>query len=388
MIVGGRRGGQTVRAARSGQRRHLWIHRRFCLLAAACLGWLSGCALAGNPQPPTLWLPAPVKDLAAVRAGNEIHLHWTMPRVTTDKVTLKGPQRAHLCWSWVQSAGAKSKAAPCKAAGDGMFAPEKRAEISLPVPAELVAGAPRAVAFFVKLQNNAGKTAGPSNPALVATGAPPPAVTGFGADTRAEGVEFHWDKAAPEPGLVLRIHRDLVKAAGAAKPSESQGAALPDQQTLEVNLDPDDPGAALDRSVILDHTWRYTAERVLRVEVDQHTLEIAGTASTAVTIEAKDVFPPQVPHGVAVVVDAQAHAIDLSWMPDSESDLAGYVVYRRDVTAGGSEARISGAKPMVSPSFSDTAVVPGHRYAYAVSAVDRDGNESSQSPEVEEELPE
>jgi hypothetical protein len=353
----------------------------------ACLGWLSGCALAGNPQPPTLWLPAPVKDLSAARAGNEVHLHWTMPRVTTDKVTLKGPQRAHFCWSWAPGARAKSAAAPCKAAGDGNFAPEKPAEVSLPLPAELVSGAPRAVAFFVELQNPAGKTAGLSNPALVATGAAPAAVTGLGAETRAEGVVLHWDKAAPEPALVLRIHRDWVKVAEAAKPNESVGAALPEQQTLEVNLDSEDAGEALDGSAILDHTWRYTAERVLHVEVDQHTLEIAGTASTAVTIEAKDVFPPQVPHGVAAVVDEQAHAIDLSWMPDSESDLAGYVVYRRDVAAGETAERISGAKPVVPSSFSDAAVVPGHRYGYAVSAVDRDGNESARSQEVEEELP-
>jgi hypothetical protein len=32
-------------------------------------------------------------------------------------------------------------------------------------------------------------------------------------------------------------------------------------------------------------------------------------------------------------------------------------------------------------------VVAGHRYAYAVSAVDQDGNESAWSGEVEEEIP-
>jgi len=55
---------------------------------------LAGCGLAANPQPPTLWLPAPVKDLTAARAGDQVHLHWTMPKNTTDKVALKGYQRA------------------------------------------------------------------------------------------------------------------------------------------------------------------------------------------------------------------------------------------------------------------------------------------------------
>jgi fibronectin type 3 domain-containing protein len=107
-----------------------------------------------------------------------------------------------------------------------------------------------------------------------------------------------------------------------------------------------------------------------------------------VTIDAKDVFPPEVPAGVAAVADAQARAIDLSWTPDTDADLAGYVVYRRDVTAGTAMERISGKSLVVPPSFGDTTVVAGHRYAYAVSAVDQDGNESARSGEVEEELPE
>ncbi|MGA7525253.1 MAG: fibronectin type III domain-containing protein [Acidobacteriaceae bacterium] len=362
--------------------------RLWAAALSACLGWLAGCALTANPQPPTLWLPTPVKDLTAVRAGGEVHLHWTMPRETTDKVALKGPQRAHFCWSWVQSAGKKTAAADCKAAGDGTFVPVKPADTSLPLPTELTSGPTRAVEFFVELENHAGKTAGPSNPALMATGVAPPAVTGLGATAQAEGVVLHWDKAAPQPGLVLRIHRDLVKAASPAKPNKTLGAALPEQQTLEVNLDKEDPGEALDRDATLDRTWRYTAERVLHVEADRYALEIGGNPSAAVTIDAKDVFPPQVPRGLAAVVDAQAHAVDLSWMPDAEADLAGYVVYRRDVTAGGNAERISGAKPVVAPAYSDTTVVPGHRYAYSVSAVDRDGNESARSEEVQEELPE
>jgi fibronectin type 3 domain-containing protein len=116
-------------------------------------------------------------------------------------------------------------------------------------------------------------------------------------------------------------------------------------------------------------------------------VEIAGAPSATVTIDAKDVFAPAVPEGVAAVADGQARAIDLSWTPDTDADLAGYVVYRRDVTAGTAMERISGTALVVPPSFGDTAVVAGHRYAYAVSAVDQDGNESARSGEVVEEIP-
>jgi len=188
--------------------------------AAAASGWLvllAGWGLAANPQPPTLWLPAPVKDLAATRAGDQVHLHWTMPKNTTDKVALKGDQRAHVCWVYASDIVAERLAKTCRRAGDGLFAPDKPADFAAKMPAELVAGAPRAVSFYVELENHAGKTAGPSNAAWVAAGAAPPSVTGLRLETRAEGVVLHWDPASPEKGMVLRIRRTLTNNAGAPK---------------------------------------------------------------------------------------------------------------------------------------------------------------------------
>jgi hypothetical protein len=371
---------------------------RFLWAAPASFGLilLAGCGLAANPQPPTLWLPEPVRDLSGVRVGNEVHLHWTMPKNTTDKVPLKGNQAAHICW--IQgSEPAPGKPAPsqvpstglpgCAAVADAMFAPDKPADDVAPMPAALTSGTPRAVSFFVELRNQAGKTAGPSNPVWIATGPAPTAVSDFTVTTQAAGPIMHWQAAAPEPGTFLRIHRILVTRAGAAKPSESAGTPSPPEQTLEVDLGASDPGQAIDHDAALDHVYRYAAERVARVDADHHALEIAGPPSQPFTIDAKDIFPPAVPSALAVVADAQNHALDLSWMQDTDPDLAGYVVYRRDVTAGTGAERISGKALVVPPSFEDRSVVAGHRYAYAASAVDQDGNESARSAEVEEELP-
>lgn len=341
-------------------------------------------------------MPQPVKDLAVTRVGNEVQLHWGMPKNTTDKVALKGDQRAHICWTnGAAPLTSKNPQNPtpstglpgCTTAADDAFPPEKPAKATVTLPADLTTGPPRVVTYYVELQNHAGKTAGPSNPGWIATGPAPSTVTGLSLQARAEGVVLRWQKADPQPGLVLRIHRTLITQPGAPKSSESNGTPPAQEQVLEVDLDKNDPGQALDQEAALDHTWRYTVERVLKLDIDHHPLEILSQPSQPVTIDAKDVFPPAVPSGLAVVADEQAHALDVSWTPDTDTDLAGYIVYRRDLTAGTAAERVSGKVLLVPTSLEDKSVAGGHRYAYSVSAVDQDGNESARSPEVEESLP-
>ena len=94
----------------------------------------------------------------------------------------------------------------------------------------------------------------------------------------------------------------------------------------------------------------------------------------------------RLPHSVMVAVaDAAAGAIDLSWSPDSDSDLSAYHVYRRDMHTDLPPQRISSVD--TETSFRDTGAQPEHAYAYSVSATDQTGNESVRSPEVEETLP-
>ena len=147
-----------------------------------------------------------------------------------------------------------------------------------------------------------------------------------------------------------------------------------------------DEGKVIDTDVALDHTYSYVLERVARATLDGKPVEAASAPSVTVRVDAKDVFPPAVPKGLQAVADARAHAIDLSWQPNTEADLAGYRVYRREVGSNAPPVRISAAVEPAS-TFRDAQVEPGKTYAYSVSAVDQDGNESARSPEVEEKLP-
>jgi hypothetical protein len=74
-------------------------------------------------------------------------------------------------------------------------------------------------------------------------------------------------------------------------------------------------------------------------------------------------------------------AISLIWEPNTEKDLAGYIVLRGTGTAGPLE-------PITPTPISDTqltdGVPPGIQYVYAVKAVDKAGNISPPSERVSE----
>jgi fibronectin type 3 domain-containing protein len=112
---------------------------------------------------------------------------------------------------------------------------------------------------------------------------------------------------------------------------------------------------------------------------------VQGLPSEAVEVTTTDTFPPAVPQGLVAVADSAAAAIDLSWSPDSDSDLAAYYVYRREVGQNEPARRI--ASVGLETSYRDATTQPGRTYAYSLSAIDQSGNESQRSAAVEETLP-
>jgi hypothetical protein len=72
-------------------------------------------------------------------------------------------------------------------------------------------------------------------------------------------------------------------------------------------------------------------------------------------------------------------AINLIWEPNSEPDLAGYIILRGVDPAQTLEPITP--SPIVEPSFRDN-VQPGIAYVYAVRAVDKAGNASEPSARV------
>ena len=105
--------------------------------------------------------------------------------------------------------------------------------------------------------------------------------------------------------------------------------------------------------------------------------------SSATCITPVDVFPPAAPAGLASV--PSEGGISLIWEPNSELDLDGYLVLRRE--AGDDTLRQLTATPVAEARYRDTDVQPGKRYIYSVVAVDTQvplPNVSAESARVEE----
>ncbi len=345
-------------------------------LAAVTLAML-GCGTPGPPLPPSLNLPDPVTDLAAVRNGNQVTLTWTMPKHNTDKLSLKSSVSVHVC--------RREAAAPCAAVVDLNLAPASAGSFIEELSATLAAGPTRAVSYFVEVKNRNGRSAGLSNPAVILAGKAPAPITGLAAEVRRTGIVLRWIHGDPQQAV--RLHRKLLT------PHAAQGASgplAPPAPPIDRNLLVDsDTGRVEDQDIVLGNSYEYRAQRVARTTIGDRTVELAGETTSPIRVDAQDVFPPAIPTGLVAVasepVPGTPAFIDLNWQPVADSGLSGYYVYRRE--EGMPWQRISGDQPVSAAAFHDTHILAGHTYRYGASAVDQLGHESARSSEAVETVP-
>jgi hypothetical protein len=109
---------------------------------------------------------------------------------------------------------------------------------------------------------------------------------------------------------------------------------------------------------------------------------VFGPASPRGCVTPVDTFPPAAPQQLVAI--AGVGVVNLIWEPNTEADLAGYLVLRG--TAPDGTLQPLTPSPIAETTFRDQTATPGVRYAYAVLAVDRasPSNASALSNRVEE----
>ena len=367
------------------------------LRPAECLALLGpilviGCANPGPPRPPSLHLPKIVTDLTAERVGDEVKLHWTTPSKTTDELAIKGVTTAEICRT-------APPASHCSLTRRVAVRPGPSEATDL-LSSDLVADPQRLMRYQVTLLNDQEHSAGLSPPAFAAAGSAPPPVTHLQASTVSQGALLQWEpKDAADSIELSRLH------AGGPTPSTSgkQTSRSATKEPAEIHLRAGkansadtpfqaDAGGTLDATAHRGETYTYTAQRVRKVVLGGNPLEIRSAISAPVQVLMRDSFPPRAPGGLETITSAANGApptVDLSWRPNAEADLAGYLVYRQELDANGapvgSAVRLTSA-PVQEPGFHDATVAAGHTYSYTVTAIDVTGNESVPGTPSREEI--
>ncbi len=350
-------------------------------IAGLCLV-LAACATMRPPQPPSLQLPEPPKDLHATRRGNTVVLQWTVPTATTDRATLREAGPTQICRSMAATlvkCGTPVGEAPAPA-------PRKPSDKKVTqsytdtLPSELQRENPLGkVTYAVEVLNSDRRGDGVSKNAQVPLAQTLPAPADFEAKLESQGVRLTWapatlPEAVPEITYVYRVYR---------RPDKTKSPTLVGEVSVSGNPQP----SLLDSNIEWEQTYFYFADVVTIIsEPGKPEVRIEGEDSAEVKVFTHDVFPPAVPTGLQAVFSGpgQQAFIDLVWTPDTDPDLAGYNIYRRE--PGGAPVKIN-AELVRTPSYRDTNVVSGKQYLYSVSAVDVRGNESARSEETEENVP-
>jgi hypothetical protein len=359
----------------------LWV---LTLGAAA----LTGCGVPGIPKPPSLDLPQPVGDLRAIRKGDKVYLAWTVPSETTDHQKVRQPGLTRICRttdSTMNQCGTPvMETLPLQMASTS----GRKEKEKIPLPAKItaqyvdtlpfqVASLTGEITYAVEVLNAQSRDAGLSNKVQVSAAPTLPPPDNFKAEIAAEGVVLSWAAIPRESeNLSLRhVYRVYRRERGANADTvvgESPLEAVPE---------------LVDHSFEWEKTYDYRATVVTLVPVEgKPDIPVEGDDTPSVEVFAHDVFPPAVPSGLQAVYSGvgQQPFIDLIWAPDTDADLAGYNVYRRE--EGFEAARIN-TELVKTPVFRDRNLVAGHTYSYSVSAVDVRGNESARSEKTNESVP-
>jgi hypothetical protein len=407
----------------------------FAVFAAFAFIVETGCGKKGPPLPPLVKLPAPLADLTAQRRGDTIDLQFTVPSANTDGThpanvervdvyAITAPATPPLTDAQVLKLGTKVGSVAVKAPRDPNATsdpdePDNDDDVDAPEGRGLDQGAVARVAESlaassltpVDVPGSAKRTKaqaadGPPTPLL-----PPPSAplartyVGVGVSTRGHNGPLSKRIAVPlvapppPPAISPIVYSETAvtltwSAAPAAAPAADADVlpSTPIGATRPVIgytvYDVSNPAAVvkLTKAPIAETrfedariTWNEKRCYVVRTAATLGAAAIESDAPPATCATLTDTFPPAAPKSLKSV--SSEGAINLIWEPNTEKDLAGYIVLRA-IAPGGTLEPITPA-PIQEQAFKD-AVQAGVRFVYAVKAVDKAGNVSPASDHVEE----
>jgi len=304
---------------------------------------LDGCGYVGDPLPPLVNMPARVEYLSVIERGTRILVQFSLPEKTTEGVAIKTPLKADVRIG----AGSGPDWEPQSKPAMEVSVKNGAAQFETPV-AEWVG---KDVTVGVRTIGANGRVSDWSYVSFPVV-QPLPKPQSLDVQGVPEGMRLSWQGS--EGGY--RVYRKAGDAKGFSTVADVNAREW------------------VDRDIEYGTQYEYFVRRILKIN---DTREAESEASNEALLKAVDKFAPAAPNGLRA--DAAAASVELSWEADTESDLAGYRVYR--AMGSGEFEKIADVGQV--PAYSDRAVEHGKTYRYAISAFDKTGNESTRSQGVE-----
>jgi hypothetical protein len=376
---------------------------KFIASAALCL-WLTGCAQTGPPLPPSLELAKPAADLRASRKGNRVTLNWSEPILTTDRRSVRylGPTLVcrsldpdiTACPNPAAMLPAPSTVAQNPKSSHGKQQKSGSSQGVTQTYTDTLSAALQQqdlsseITYAVEVLNRNARGAGLSNrvhvPAVVTL--PPPG--NLAAELTDDGVVLTWASTDESQTSASPFNNSPVQFRYRIYRRDERSGK--DAVAGEVPMG--EPGSThfTDSSLEWEKTYLYRITAVSIIKRPDSEIQVEGDDTPTVRVVAHDVFPPSVPAGLQAAYsgEGQKPFIDLIWAPVTNSDLAGYNVYRAEAIGAvvGQPVKMNSGL-VQSPSYRDSAVASGKTYSYSVSALDVRGNESQRSEATSESVP-
>jgi hypothetical protein len=303
------------------------------LLLPVALAW---AGVEGEARVPQKQAAQVVHNLRARRKGDKVTLSWSLPRARAGSVAT-----TWICRSVSPSPSLSNADDGCTPVGKIESGSETASDSASAgftdtLDDKLQEANPLQFAIYhVELTGTEGRGAGSSNHVSVSLAPTAPArQINFSLDP--VGVYLIWQEAAEtDPANVEFDYRLWRQEKGTRKRIAVS--------FLHSVMHEDEGGlwSAVDPTIEWEKTYNYWITPMTRVYSASHNLiaEFEGDDAGPVEVTAHDVFPPATPEDLtAVASEVPAKKfVDLLWRPNTERDLAGYNIYRRE--EGGKLAR-------------------------------------------------
>jgi hypothetical protein len=359
----------------------------------------AGCGAPGEPVAPSPPVAAPISDLSGQQAGDGVQLTFTMPTRSLRGEHLVAPPAVEILRGTNKQDGSPDLKSlrlvgTVPAAVVENYSIDDKFQFFDPItPAETKSHPGAVTIYAVRTRLSSKRASGNSNIiSLHILGVPQP-VGAIEVKVTEPAIELSWspiDRTSagdPLSAVTYNIYRaefenaaDAPTTPNAAQPPAEEIAHDAAQLKLDSKLQllaTQADHSYSDKSFEFGKAYVY----VLRSVASDNGAALESSDSQPVVITPRDTFPPAVPKDISYAVlpgeNPSSVVVELSWSINSESDFAGYHVYRSDQPDAKGTLLTPDLLP--TPAYRDTSVQPPHRYWYTVTAVDRSGNESAPS---------